>query len=270
VPSGVYLRSEEHKRNIGKAHKGRKLSKEHREKMSKAHLGIKLSQEHRDALSRVALGKRLSDEHKRRMSLGRIGMKFSDEHRRNISKSHKGRKVSEETRRRIGIANSISLKGKKLTEEHKKNIGRKKRSEEFRRNLSKFRMGKKLSEETKLRISKAHIGKHLSEEHLRNLIRGLRKRPTSLELQFQQIINKYNLPYKYCGDGSFIVGFKNPDFFNINGDKICIEVANRYHHPEPYKENRIRHFDKWGWECMVFFEDELEESKVLEAIKQKK
>ena len=37
------------------------------------------------------------------------------------------------------------------------------------------------------------------------------------------LINKYNLPYKYTGNGKFILGGKNPDFVNVNGEKICEE-----------------------------------------------
>lgn len=96
------------------------------------------------------------------------------------------------------------------------------------------------------------------EKVITNWFKSLWKRPNSLELKFIKIIKEKNLPYKYVGDGSFLIGFKNPDFININGEKICIEVANHFHHPEPWAEKRIQHFEKWGWKCYIIFEDELD------------
>ena len=69
--------------------KGQKLSKETKEKISKAHVGYKFS-----------------EEAKKKMSLVRLGKKF---------KPH-----SEETKKKIGLANSVALKGKKQSLETRK------------------------------------------------------------------------------------------------------------------------------------------------------
>lgn len=83
-------------------------------------------------------------------------------------------------------------------------------------------------------------GRKPSKEHIRKSLR--RRIPSSLEEKFQKIINKYNLPYKYVGDGSFIIGHYNPDFINVNGEKIAVEVYARYykkrHNPEHYSKYR--------------------------------
>ena len=158
-----------------------------------------------------------------------------------------------------------------------------------RRGKSTWNAGKigVFSEETKRKLSAAGKANWLNPEFRKRCLRGLpgrdnpnyqgrqmhkilsrlKARPTSLEKKFAALCQKYTLPYKYTGDGSVLIGYKNPDFVNINGQKICIEVANRYHHPDPYKENRIKHFAKWGWKCIVFFEDELDESEMLEVLK---
>lgn len=91
------------------------------------------------------------------------------------------------------------------------------------------------------------------EETIKKSLKGLFKRPTTLEKQFIKLIEQYHLPYKYTGNGSFLIGFKNPDFVNINGAKICIEVANHYHHQGNWANERIAHFSKYGWECLIFF-----------------
>lgn len=87
-------------------------------------------------------------------------------------------------------------------------------------------------------------------------LKGLFKRPTSLERQFIKLIEKYNLPYQYTGDGSFLIGYKNPDFVNINGAKICIEVAEPYFHDDNYTKERVSHFAKYGWTCYVFLAED--------------
>jgi hypothetical protein len=104
------------------------------------------------------------------------------------------------------------------------------------------------------------------EKTIKAQLKGLFKRPTSLEKQMIEIIKRNNLPYKYCGDGSFMIGFKNPDFVNVNGQKICIEVANIFHHPDPYIEQRKKHFAKYGWKCIIFRQDKLDENDVLLGI----
>ena len=92
-----------------------------------------------------------------------------------------------------------------------------------------------------------------SKEWIENVFKANWKRPTSLEKRFIKIIEKYNLPYRYTGNGSFLIGYKNPDFVNTNGDKICIEVANHFHHQGNWAEKRIEHFAKWGWKCLIFW-----------------
>jgi len=106
-----------------------------------------------------------------------------------------------------------------------------------------------------------HLEKlHTNEEIIAKRLKSLRKRPTSLEKKFMEIIEKHNLPFKYCGDGSVLIGYKNPDFVCTNGAKVCIEIRARNicrvfqgESPEEWARKRIEHFKKWGWKCLVFF-----------------
>jgi len=101
----------------------------------------------------------------------------------------------------------------------------------------------------------------IRERMIRGIIKSLNIRPTSLEYQFINFIQQNNLPYKYVGDGSFLIGYKNPDFININGEKICIETASkfykqknsRYKNNLEYEKERIAHFKKYGWKCIIIF-----------------
>lgn len=99
------------------------------------------------------------------------------------------------------------------------------------------------------------------------ILKGLIKRPTSLEKQMIDIIKRNNLPYKYTGDGSFLIGYKNPDFVNINGEKKLIEVGNTYHHQGNYSGRRRKHFAKYGWESHIFIGKHLNEDYILKILK---
>ncbi len=79
MPSGVYKRtkpfSEEHKRNLSLANKGKKLSEEHKQKVRLAHTGTTVS-----------------EETKKKMSLAHKGIKFSAEWSKRISEAQRGTK----------------------------------------------------------------------------------------------------------------------------------------------------------------------------------
>jgi len=137
--------------------------------------------------------------------------------------------------------------------------------------------GKKHSEIAKKRLKEFHkwhskqlwANPEYREKNIRNTLKGLFKRPTSLEKKFIEFNEKYNLPFSYCGNGSLLIGFKNPDFFENNGKKLCIEIYTKVFpkRHENWEINRIAHFAKYSWKCLVIEMDELnDESKLLEKI----
>ena len=92
-----------------------------------------------------------------------------------------GHPVSLETRKKIGLANSISQKGKKLSEETKRKIGLANKGKGFskktRKKLSEaqkgkhnslkteFKKGHKLSKETREKISKTLTGRYIGDKN---------------------------------------------------------------------------------------------------------
>lgn len=100
-----------------------------------------------------------------------------------------------------------------------------------------------------------------------------RRIPTSLEDKFQKVIDKFDLPYKYVGDGKFFIEKYNPDFINTNHEKIAIEVYARYYKLRnnisirKWKEKRNKVFNKYGWKILYFNEVEVNEENILEKIK---
>lgn len=80
-----------------------------------------------------------SDETKKKQRIAKIGKKLSKTHVNRIQRSRKGYTHSKETKEKIGISNSISLKGKKHSKERSinksKNQKGSKRSEKARENM---------------------------------------------------------------------------------------------------------------------------------------
>jgi len=118
------------------------------------------------------------------------------------------------------------------------------------------------------------FSKEIEEKMIRNTLSAMFKRPTKLEQKLIGFIEEYNLPFKYCGDGSLIIGGKNPDFVENDGRKICLEIGNKeeksisrkgrnYNSWQEYEKQRIEHFAKYGWKCIVIWENELSEQEIL-------
>ena len=71
--------------------------------------------------------------------------------------------------------------------------------------------------------------------------------------------------YKFVGDGKIWIGYKNPDFINVNGQKKIIELFGDYWHSvgrtgrtKQQEENqRINHFAKYGFKVLIVWEREL-------------
>jgi len=102
----------------------------------------------------------------------------------------------------------------------------------------------------------------------------LRRRiPSSLEVKFQNIINKHNLPYKYVGDGKFFIESLNPDFINTNSEKVAIEVYARYYKRrnkisiKEWKKERTQVFKSYGWQVIYFDETGVNEKNVLKVLR---
>ena len=107
--------TEETKKKISEAHKGKTLSDETKKKISEANKGKTFSDEHKKKLSEANKGKTHSDETKKKISeahKGQIpwnkGKTLSEEHKKKMSEARKGKTRSDETKKKISEARNTS------------------------------------------------------------------------------------------------------------------------------------------------------------------
>lgn len=205
---GLYHPSEETKRKIGLANKGK----------SPACKGKHLSQETIEKIRRGNIGKHHTEETKNKLRLINTGRKLSEETRRKVSEHHrhyqteetkykisqaqKGKKVDPSVGRKISMAKKgkpSPKKGTKMSSEQIEKLRQAKlgcrQSEETKRKISEYQKGRKkpqsfidkvsgennyffgkhLSSDHRLKLSIAHKGKKLSKEHYMKVVSCLRK-----------------------------------------------------------------------------------------------
>lgn len=96
------------------------------------------------------------------------------------------------------------------------------------------------------------------------IVKALSRRPTTPEKRIIDIVTKYDLPFKYSGDGTFIIAGLNPDFINTNGEKVALEVfGDHWHSGANMAKNRTESGRKatlaeYGWRLNVIWESEMD------------
>jgi len=119
------------------------------------------------------------------------------------------------------------------------------------------------------------IGAHKSEKHkesLRKFIlkRGPQKSPNGGERKLLRILNNLHLrEWKFVGNGRVILGGKNPDFINVNGKKLIIELFGKYWHTGENPKDREKIFVPFGYRTLVIWYSELRnEERVKNKIRE--
>jgi len=186
--------------------------------------------------------------------------------------------ISESNKRRAGEKRPKHF-SMFMKEWHKSHIhpmtGRTKEKNPFYNQVHSNKTKQIIGEKNRINTINSWKNDEYREKTIKAQLKGLFKRPTSFEKQMSQIIQKNDLPYKYVGDGSFLIGYKNPDFINVNGKKICIEVYHPYFKIrdfgscENYEKLRSEHFVKYGWETIFIkiINKQFNENEILNKIK---
>lgn len=146
--------TDEAKKKIAAAVRGRDVSEETRERMSKSRIGIQYSEETKKRIGEAGIGRVHSKETiEKRVAATKITMQDPDVKKKN-SEARMGHAVSNKTRAKISEAN----KGRVLSQESKEKISK---SLTGRPGAT---LGRKVKEETKEKIRMANLGKKQSAE----------------------------------------------------------------------------------------------------------
>lgn len=95
---------------------------------------------------------------------------------------------------------------------------------------------------------------------------GSNVHPNKPEIYLQSLLDElYPNGWSFVGDGTLIIGGKNPDFAHMNGKKQLIEVFGDFWHSEQVKgitreqeeRDRINLFREYGYSTLIIWESEL-------------
>ncbi len=261
-------------------HKGRRIGLGERPRLKRKAMSL----EGRRSRAEATLKRWHNPNYREQMRLKHIGKKHTAEWRAEASQGQRGKRNSFYGRKHSPETKAIiSQKGKgrpswrlgvPYTEEEKGRLSLKMRMEPLA-----YPILKELYYEQKLSMNKIAKKFNISGNTVRKWFRlygmelerrlpYLRARPTKPEQRFIELSRKYNLPFRYTGNGSFWVENTNinPDFVECNGHKVCIEIFGDYWHT-PLFNHHIK-FDrtekgrkgilkKYGWKCIVLWQSAL-------------
>jgi len=98
----------------------------------------------------------------------------------------------------------------------------------------------------------------------KSLMEGMNIRPNKPETKVRDMLDKYFArEWQYTGNGKVFIEGLNPDFININGQKLIIEVFGTYWHGKHARtwretsQGRVDTFAKYGYLTLILWEDDI-------------
>lgn len=203
------------------------LGKKHSETTRK-----KLSDSHKGQIPWIS-GKQHTEKSRIKMRMSHLGVPLSPEHNKNVHEARKrnGYRHSEETLKKIGLGNK----------------------------------GKIISEESKRKISESCKKVWENHDHAKKCL--IFNSPNKQEIKLMRILNSmYPDEWKFVGDGQIRIAGKYPDFININGQKKIIELFGERWHSEEEVQERIGIFKPYGYETLIVWVKELQNTNRIKSI----
>ena len=174
------------------------------------------------------LGRRFSDASKMKMRMAKLGQRRGPrtiEDRTKISQSLKGRVLSDATKAKLSLSHRALWK----------------------------------NPDYRMRYLNTMQSRHWNNpQYWKRLL--ARRIPSFLESRMIYLISKYQLPFRYVGDGQFWIGRMNPDFVSTDGSNLVIEVYGRFQKSRDfgdsmtYEHYRRSKLSRYGYR-VVFLND---------------
>lgn len=185
----------------------------------------------------------------RRMNGSKEG--FQKGHKMQIGRPSWNKGLTKDTDERVKKYSNL-LKGRKLDIESRTKLSNS-RKEGYRNGKIKPRKG----------AENPCYGRKLTEEHKMALLMASRRISSSginkVEAKAYETLK--NFGFKYTGDGSFWLKFKNgrrknPDFIDLE-NKCAFEVYGDYWHRGEDPKEMIKMYEEIGWQCIILWENEI-------------
>lgn len=239
MPVGVYKRTEEHRRNIGRALKGYKQTEEHKRNISEALRGEK----------HPMYGKHHSEEVKEKQRKSHIGKKYPKEEYPDYGT--RGYKFPKEKYPNFGGRGKKPWNTGLSVDSSKENYDP--RLAESIKNTKRTHN----RPEVKAKMSRNQKKQWTNLEYQKKMAESRDLKPNRLERIFDELTPNI---IRYVGNGQlFIVTNErthNPDF-KVTGQQKIIEIWGDYHHRGHIKEEWIEEYAEVGFDCIIFWEREI-------------
>lgn len=183
-------------------------------------------------------GRHHSEESKAKMRARKLGGTLSEEHKAKIAVKSKQYGIPQEVRA-------------KMVEARKRN-GTYEFSEEHRKHLGVARQ----------RVMREH------PEIMERIVKAVHSHPNRAEITLLDLLNSVDVDsWEFTGDGSLIIGGKNPDYRFKRAPLLC-EMFGNYWHRDENELERIGFFEQYGYRMLVVWESELKHpEQVMERIR---
>ena len=246
-------------------------TKETRQLLSTIKTGTHLSAETRQKLSYINTGRKhepQSESAKEAIRQARLGSKASPETKEKLRLSHLGKKPSEKavqlaTDRLNAMWRNSEYRNRILTTLHSPE-----NKDKAIQAIIKSRTGVPRSKSTRDKISASLMGHPFSEatrkKWMISMQKALHMQPNQSEQRLYALLDElYPDQWAFVGDWSMVIAGKNPDFVNVNGRKLIIELFGDYWHKGQNPQDRINTFAVFGFHTLVIWESELKDFPTL-------
>jgi len=242
MPTGIYLRSAEHKKKISEIMKRRKIT--WRDKISKTLKELAKNPEYRKRMSKIA--KKGWKEGKLKPYLYILGKRLPEEHKKRISEALKGRRHLAETRKKLSEATKKQWKegrirpsflGKHHSEETKRKIGKR-----LKLAMAIPEIRKKVSEGTKKAMKNPKVREKIRLARLKQKLPVI---DTSIETKVKEWLDKKGINYIH----PFNLGDKFQCDFYIPALNLIVECDGSYWHSRPDMIKRDKAKDAYAKKC---------------------